>query len=56
MTRPPINPGRVEWSGENPGIYLKTDAGGDYTGRGPTENRHPAAICSNRSGAACEHF
>lgn len=31
MIRPPINPGRVEWSGENPGIYLKTDADGDYT-------------------------
>lgn len=31
MTRIPINPGRVEWSGENPGIYLKTDASGDYT-------------------------
>ncbi len=25
MTRTSINPGRVEWSGENPGIYLKTD-------------------------------
>ena len=25
MTRVSINPGRVDWSGENPGIYLKTD-------------------------------
>ena len=31
MNRPPINPGRVEWSGENPGIYLKAEADGDYT-------------------------
>ncbi len=27
MTRAPINPGRVDWSGENPGIYLKKNAG-----------------------------
>ena len=25
MTRTSINPGRVDWSGENPGIYLKRD-------------------------------
>lgn len=25
MMRTSINPGRVEWSGENPGIYLKAD-------------------------------
>jgi hypothetical protein len=31
VTRIPINPGRVDWSGENPGIYLKTDPDGDYT-------------------------
>ncbi len=31
MTRVSINPGRVDWSGENPGIYLKTDPDGDYT-------------------------
>lgn len=31
MTRTSINPGRVEWSGENPGIYLKTDSNGDYS-------------------------
>jgi len=31
MTRTSVNPGRVEWSGENPGIYLKTDNDGDYT-------------------------
>ena len=32
MTRTSINPGRVEWSGENPGIYLKTDPSSDtYT-------------------------
>lgn len=29
--RTPINPGRVDWSGENPGIYLKTDPDGDYS-------------------------
>ena len=23
MSRVSINPGRVDWSGENPGIYLK---------------------------------
>jgi hypothetical protein len=26
MTRVSINPGQVDWSGENPGIYLKNDA------------------------------
>ena len=31
MTRTSINPGTVEWSGENPGIYLKEDPVGDYT-------------------------
>ena len=31
MTRTSINPGRVDWSGENPGIYLKKDPKGDYT-------------------------
>lgn len=31
MTRTSINPGRVDWSGENPGIYLKTDPNGAYT-------------------------
>lgn len=30
MSRTPINPGRVDWSGENPGIYLRTDPAGDY--------------------------
>ena len=29
MTRVSINPGRVDWSGENPGIYLKIDAASD---------------------------
>ena len=31
MSRVSINPGRVDWSGENPGIYLKSDPAGDYT-------------------------
>lgn len=31
MTRTSINPGRVDWSGENPGIYLKETEEGDYT-------------------------
>ena len=31
MTRTSINPGRVDWSGENPGIYLNLDPAGDYT-------------------------
>ena len=26
MTRTSVNPGRVEWSGENPGIYMKESA------------------------------
>ena len=26
-----INPGRVDWSGENPGIYLKQDPDGDFS-------------------------
>lgn len=30
MSRVAINPGKVEWSGENPGIYLKDDPAGDY--------------------------
>lgn len=30
MSRVSINPGRVDWSGENPGIYLKDDPDGDY--------------------------
>ncbi len=29
--RTAINPGRIEWSGENPGIYLKENADGDYS-------------------------
>ncbi len=32
MTRTSVNPGRVEWSGENPGIYLKESSGApDYS-------------------------
>ena len=31
MDRIPVNPGSVEWSGENPGIYLKLDPDGDYS-------------------------
>ena len=31
MERIPVNSGSVEWSGENPGIYLKSDPGGDYS-------------------------
>ncbi|MCV2866372.1 hypothetical protein [Defluviimonas sp. WL0075] len=31
MRRVSINPGKVAWSGENPGIYLKTDPRGTYT-------------------------
>ena len=30
-TRIPVNPGLVEWSGDNPGIYLKHDADGPFT-------------------------
>lgn len=29
--RTAVNRGRVEWTGDNPGIYLKTEAGGDWT-------------------------
>lgn len=28
--RVPVNPGNVEWSGENPGIYLKHEQEGDW--------------------------
>jgi hypothetical protein len=28
----PINPGRVDWTGENPGIYLKREQEGPWTG------------------------
>jgi hypothetical protein len=31
MERTPVNQGSVEWSGENPGIYLKLDPDGDYS-------------------------
>ncbi len=31
MNRVSINPGRVEWCGENPGIYLKDQAGDRYS-------------------------
>lgn len=30
----PRNSGKVEWSGENPGIYLKEDSGGDWSALG----------------------
>jgi hypothetical protein len=30
MTRPAINPGKVDWSGENPGMYLKETADGPF--------------------------
>ncbi len=30
----PRNPGKVEWSGDNPGIYLKEDPAGDWTSLG----------------------
>lgn len=30
----PRNPGKVEWSGDNPGIYLKEDADGDWSSLG----------------------
>jgi hypothetical protein len=30
MTRPTINPGTVDWSGENPGMYLKQTADGPF--------------------------
>lgn len=31
MAEPILFPGRVEWSGENPGISLKADSGGPFT-------------------------
>lgn len=31
MARPPVNPLKVDWSGENPGITLKTSPDGDIT-------------------------
>jgi hypothetical protein len=30
MARPPINPGQIDWSGENPGMYLKETADGPF--------------------------
>ena len=30
MTRPAINPGVVDWSGENPGMYLRESADGPF--------------------------
>jgi hypothetical protein len=32
MMRSPIHPGRVAWTGENPGIYLKETQDGPWTG------------------------
>lgn len=32
MTRVPIHPGAVDWTGENPGIYLKDSEDGPWTG------------------------
>lgn len=29
--RTPVNRGRVDWTGDNPGIYLKTDEAGDWS-------------------------
>ena len=31
--RVPINPGRVEWSGDNPGIYLRQAANDPFVTR-----------------------
>lgn len=31
MALAPINPGKVDWSGENPGMYLKMEENGPYT-------------------------
>lgn len=31
MARPPVNPNRVDWSGENPGITLKATVDGETT-------------------------
>ncbi len=30
MARTPINPGRIDWSGENPGMYLRASESGPY--------------------------
>ena len=30
MTRPPFNPNKIDWSGENPGMYLKETADGPF--------------------------
>ncbi len=32
MTNSPIHPGKVDWIGENPGIYLKEEQDGPWTG------------------------
>lgn len=32
--RTPVNPGTVDWAGENPGIYLKSSPNGDYISLG----------------------
>ncbi|QTL02683.1 hypothetical protein J5J86_18140 [Aquabacter sp. L1I39] len=32
MTKHPIQPGPIDWSGENPGIYLKEQPDGPWTG------------------------
>ena len=33
-TRVPVNPGRVEWAGDNPGIYLRESPDGPWTALG----------------------
>ena len=30
MARIPINPGKIDWSGENPGMYLKDSETGPF--------------------------
>ncbi len=30
MARPPFNPSKIDWSGENPGMYLKESADGPF--------------------------
>lgn len=32
MNNSPVHPGKVDWTGENPGIYLKEDPAGPWTG------------------------
>lgn len=59
MERAPVNPGKVDWSGENPGMYLKESADGPFVAlitffrvvRSPHGRGHAAFLLLDPNGA-----